>query len=1092
MAAELTFRLFGPLEVADASGRVLDLGVRKQRALTAMLAAEPGRVVSLDRLVEELWSGEPPAGATRTLQAYVAHLRRVLEPDRAPRTPPRVLLTREPGYLLAVAPGRVDLERFAAGAAEGRQALARGAHREAVGALDRTLALWRGEPLGEFADQEFARPLVARLAELRAVALEDLFEARLAVDEAAVTVPGLESLVAEHPYRERAWRLLVLALYRAGRQADAVGALRRVRERLSGELGLEPGPELRELESAVFAQDPGLGVPPPVAVAPPEPVRPVPGERLVGRDAELEVVERRLAGARRGEGGVLLISGEAGVGKSRLTRSAAGLAAARGFRLAWGRCPDGTCPAFWPWTQILREVTGDAVPLSGGARDGSPPDPGLPDAGAALFELYERVTAALTAGGPLMIVLDDLHWADVSSLRLLSHLADAVTGRPVLVAATLRPEPGARPAALRETLGALARQPHAERIELAPFTAAQVADYLRTRGADAGPERVAALLERTGGNPFYLGEVLRLGDLPDAGGRRVPGGARDVIEQRVARLPEETGALLRAAAVAGREIDAEVVAAVADLPVADVLSALDPAVATGLLVEPPDGPDYVFAHALVQDALYAGLGRARRARLHLRVGHALEPRPDVPPAVLAHHFALAAKVGGAARAAAHAARAARDAADRLACAEAVALLELALAHTPPGDDAARCHLLTELGQARRVVGEPEAAYRALEEAIELAERTGDRPALIAAVAVFGGPALWNWWPYGTVDGRLVAVVEKLLAEPLPDADRALLLGVKGVALVYGPRRREGEDAAAEAVELARRTGDPALRARVLANYLLAAFAPGRNAARLRAAEEMLELPGLQRGAEMVARVSLMACLLRAGDLARWDRELARCERLLEVGRPELEGMVRIAQTARATLDGRWAEAEDLLGRHTVMRFGSALWGREFRTLVTLFAIRRGQGRGAELLDDLVATAEDPAQSPLRPVAVLAAVEAGRPGLARELIGRWGHEVADDWVGDFLVPVWGLVAARLGTPDPAALYERLAPHADLLVVGGMGSACLGSAHQVLAELAHRLGDSVRAHAHARAALDVHRRLGLAYWVERSELLIKELA
>ncbi|MGI5168827.1 BTAD domain-containing putative transcriptional regulator [Spirillospora sp. CA-253888] len=1086
MAAELTFRLFGPLEVADASGRVLDLGVRKQRALTAMLATEPGRVVSLDRLVEELWSGEPPAGATRTLQAYIAHLRKVLEPDRAPRTPPRVLLTREPGYLLAVPPGRVDLERFAAGAAEGRQALARGAHREAVGALDRALALWRGEPLGEFAEQGFARPVVARLAELRAVALEDLAEARLAVEGAGAAVPGLEALVAEHPYRERAWRLLVLALYRAGRQADAVGALRRVRERLSGELGLEPGPELRELEGSVFAQDPALDAPRPVAVAPPEPVRPVPGERLVGRDAELELVERRLAGARRGEGGVLLVSGEAGVGKSRLVRSAAELAAARGFRVAWGRCTDGTCPGFWPWAQVLREATGDAAPLSGGALD-----PGA-DAGAALFELHERVAAALTADGPLVVVLDDLHWADASSLRLLSFVADAVAGRPVLVAATLRPEPGAHPAALRETLGALARQPHAERIELAPFTAAQVADYLRTRGAEAGPERVAELLERTGGNPFYLGEVLRLGDRSDAGGRRVPGGARDVIEQRVARLPEETGALLRAAAVAGREIDAEVVAAVTDRPVEEVLSALDPAVATGLLVEPPDGPDYAFAHALVQDALYEGLGRAKRARLHLRVGHAMEAVPGVPPAVLAHHFALAAKVGGAARAARHAARAAREAADRLACAEAVELLRLALAHTPPGDDAARCRLLTELGRALRVVGEPEAAYRALEEAMDLAERTGDRPALIAAVAVFGGPALWNWWPYGTVDGRLVAVVEKLLAEDPPDADRALLLGVKGVALVYGPRRREGEDAAAEAVELARRTGDPALRARVLANYLLAAFAPGRNAARLRAAEEMLELPGLPRGAEMVARVSLMACLLRAGDLARWDRELARCERLLEVGRPELEGMVRIAQTARATLDGRWAEAEELLGRHTVMRFGSALWGREFRTMVTTFAIRRGQGRGAELVDGLVATAEEAAQSPLRPVAVLAAAEAGRPELARELIGRWGHEVADDWVGDFLAPVWGLVAARLGTPDPAALYERLAPHADLLVVAGMGSACLGSTHQVLAGLAHRLGDVARAHEHARAALDVHRRLGLAHWAEQSERLLKELA
>ncbi|WP_207401230.1 AfsR/SARP family transcriptional regulator, partial [Actinomadura roseirufa] len=139
----LAVRLFGPLEVVDGAGRVLDPGTRKQRTLLAMLALEPGRVVSLDRLIDELWAGEPPAGATRTLQAYIAHLRRVLEPDRPPRTPPELLLTRDPGYLLAVAPGRVDLWRFTAGADEGRRALARGAHAEALEALDRALGEWR-------------------------------------------------------------------------------------------------------------------------------------------------------------------------------------------------------------------------------------------------------------------------------------------------------------------------------------------------------------------------------------------------------------------------------------------------------------------------------------------------------------------------------------------------------------------------------------------------------------------------------------------------------------------------------------------------------------------------------------------------------------------------------------------------------------------------------------------------------------------------------------------------------------------------------------------------------------------------------------
>jgi DNA-binding SARP family transcriptional activator/type II secretory pathway predicted ATPase ExeA len=572
--AGLTFRLFGSLEVADGSGRVLDLGTRKQRALTAMLALEPGRVVSLDRLIDELWAGEPPAQATRTLQAYIAHLRKVLEPDRPPRTPPTVLLTRDPGYRLDVPPGRVDLWRFTAGADEGREALARGAHAEAVEILDRALGLWRGEPLAEFADQEFARPVTARFAELRMAALEDRFDARLALGEAASLVPELEALVEDGPYRERAWSLLVLALYRAGRQADALAALRRVRTRLADDLGLRPGPALQELERAVFDQAPELASPP-RETPPPVPATPD-GDGLIARSAQLALIERRFAAARRGEGGTVLVGGEAGIGKTRLVRAAADLAAARGSRVAWGRCMDGTAPAFWPWTQILGEDL-----FSGAAADpGQDPD-------AALFGLYRQVMDALTRdAAPLTIVLEDLHWADASSLRLLSFVADEAVRHRLLILVTTRPEPGDHPEALRDTLAALART--AERVDLPPFTADDMASYLRAKNVEEKPGLVEALLDRTGGNPFYLGEILRLPD----GEETVPSGVRDLIERRAARLPEETRALLRVAAVAGRDVGIDLLETVTGTTAEQVMAALEPAVATGLLVEPPAGADY--------------------------------------------------------------------------------------------------------------------------------------------------------------------------------------------------------------------------------------------------------------------------------------------------------------------------------------------------------------------------------------------------------------------------------------------------------------------------------------------------------------------
>ncbi|WP_433247085.1 BTAD domain-containing putative transcriptional regulator [Streptosporangium sp. CA-135522] len=1161
MSAGLSFRLFGSLEVADAAGRLLDPGTRKQRAVLTMLALEPGRVVSLDRLIDELWAGEPPSGATRTLQAYISHLRRVLEPERRPRTPPQILLTREPGYLLAVAPGQIDLARFTAGVEEGRRALARGEHDRTRRALERALELWRGEPLGEFADQEFAQPVVARLRELRDAAVEDRLQARLALGEAGACVPDLESLTEAHPYRERAWGLLVLALYRAGRQAEALAALRRIRARLADDLGIEPGPELRRLEQAVFEQAPELEVPaaPPyggggaaepgtvasdglrqLAPAPvsgpaapgsaevepggagPAGIGPaglgaagaaspasagigpagaggaaqVAGQRLIAREAQLRLVGERLAEARRGRGGVLLVTGEAGIGKSRLAQAAADEALSRGFQVAWGRCLDGMATAFWPWRQVLRERGGSAADLLTEVRPAPVQDPD-----AALLELYERVVAALTGGGPLLVVVEDLHWADASSLRLLAFAAGELARHPVVVMATLRPEPGAHPRQLRDTLGALAGQPTTERVRLDPFGPAEVASYLRLRHVPEEPGLVGALLERTGGNPFYLGEVLRLRD--SEGGRpvhdgrgglpaEVPAGARDVIERRAARLPEETLQLLRVAAVIGRDVEIDLLETVIGVAAEQVMSLLEPAVATGLLTETPGGFDYRFSHALVRDALLGGLGRLERARLHLRAGQALEGMPGAEPVRLARHFAAAAKVGGAADAVRHACQAARLAGAQLAYAEAVELWELALGCLPPGEKADRCAVLTELGQARRTVGDAAGAHRDMDEAIELAVRAGDRQALIAAVTVFGGLAVWHWRSYGVVDHEMVAVLEDLLAGPLDDAQRAVLLGTLGLELYYGPRRAEGERHAIEAVEIARRLGDHELLTRALNNYLLVSWVAGRNAERLRAAEEMLAIPELPRAAELVARVFRMACLLRSGDLAEWDRDLARCQRLLdEVRRPELEPMVRIAETSRRTLEGRWAEVESLITRFGEMKFGSTVWGPEFRHLVMAFTCKRGQGRVPEILDELVAAAEDRSLVPLRPVAVLAALEGGRPDLARELVARWGTEIREDWVADFLTPVWGLVAARLGVPDPEELYGRLLPYADQLIVCGTGTAGWGSTHMVLAELAARLGRTSQAREHARAAVETHRRLGFTYLAEQSLELLSQL-
>jgi DNA-binding SARP family transcriptional activator len=245
---DLTFRLLGPLEVDGAEVR---LGPRKQQAILAMLLLQPGRVLPLDRLIAQLWGDHPPAGAVNTVQAYVSHLRRGLEAGGARR----ILVTRDPGYLLDIEPGLLDATRFTARAEAGHRLLAAGDPAAAAAELDAALAEWRGAPLAEFAAEPFAGPAVTQLENTHAEAVQDRAEARLALGDAGWCVTELARLTGEMPYRERLWELYAAALYRSGRPADALAAIREVRTLLDDELGISPGPRIGDLEQAIRRHD---------------------------------------------------------------------------------------------------------------------------------------------------------------------------------------------------------------------------------------------------------------------------------------------------------------------------------------------------------------------------------------------------------------------------------------------------------------------------------------------------------------------------------------------------------------------------------------------------------------------------------------------------------------------------------------------------------------------------------------------------------------------------------------------------------------------------------------------------------------------
>lgn len=306
---EIEFRLLGPVE-AIRNGETLALGGARQRTLLALLLLEPGAPVAPDRLADELWHGRPPPGAATTIRSYVSRLRSVLGPG----TP---IATVAAGYSLGVSPELVDAKRFERLVKEGHEALSRGSVRRAADRLRSALALWRGRPFSGAGNPGALALEAERLAELRLLALEERIEAELALGSGVELVVELEALVREHPYRERLWRHLMLALYRAGRQADALAAYRQAREILNRELGLEPTEELRRLEQAILLHE----VP---ERQPPEERRSLPASvtSFVGRATELAELESLLAEKR-----LVTLTGVGGVGKTRLALEAAARAA---------------------------------------------------------------------------------------------------------------------------------------------------------------------------------------------------------------------------------------------------------------------------------------------------------------------------------------------------------------------------------------------------------------------------------------------------------------------------------------------------------------------------------------------------------------------------------------------------------------------------------------------------------------------------------------------------------------------------------------------------------------------------------------------
>ncbi len=688
--SRLRVSLLGEL-TASYDGAVLDLGGRRQRAVLAVLVLARGEVVPAERLADAVWGDHAPGNAAGGLQSYVSHLRRSLQPGAPARSRSAVVVREGPGYAVRLPADAVDAWRLEAVLNEAEQAT------DSAGAatlLREALDLWRGPALADYADEPWAKAEIARLGELRSVARERLLAARLDLGEAAVVAAELEALVAEQPLREERWRLLALGLYRAHRQADALAALRRARQTLADELGVDPGPALRELEAQVLAQSPELDPARPRRPDPPAATqqRPV-QDGLVDRDRELAALRSMLDGLAGGEPGLLLVEGPAGIGKTRLLAEARRLAAERSVRVLSARGSQlESAFAFGVVRQLFEPELGAPArreELLRGAAAGAAGVFDLGDGGAEGFAVLHGLywlALNLAADRPLVLAVDDAQWADGASLRFLAYLTRRLAAVPVLVLATLRT---GEQSDHEDLVAELTLEPEAVVVRPAPLSAEATAALVERRlGVRPAPLFLAACDRTTAGNPFLVCQLVRAlaegGIRPDAShaDQVVAIGSRAVSSRvmlRLRRLPADVVNVARAGAVLGDGAALPTVAALAGVSEARTAEALA-VLARAEIVR--DEQPLAFVHPLVRDAVYQALPAAERELCHERAAAVLRTARMSDEQVAAQ--VLLAPSRGDESVVTLLRTAARGAADRGASESAVTYLRRALAESPVG------------------------------------------------------------------------------------------------------------------------------------------------------------------------------------------------------------------------------------------------------------------------------------------------------------------------------------------------------------------------------------------------------------------------
>ncbi|NYE36008.1 DNA-binding SARP family transcriptional activator/type II secretory pathway predicted ATPase ExeA [Nocardioides cavernae] len=1049
----LEVRAFGSVR-ATLDGTPVDLGGPRQRAVLGMLVATGGRTVSTDRFLEELWSGEPPPSATGALQAYVSRLRSALEPARERRRPASVLVSNPPGYALARPVEQVDTWRFS-------DLVRRAAGLDdqlAVDLLDEALGLWTDDPFAEYLDQEWAATEATRLREQRAEAVELRATALLRLGRGGQVIPALEEHVRAHPLREQPVALLARAYYQSGRQAEALAVLASLRERLVDELGVDPGPELRQLESDVLRQADHLAAPvrpepSPATHRPPAPTAPrssSEGPLLIGREDELA----RLATAAeqvRHRAGVVWVEGDAGFGKSAVVsrfadQSVGSWSAVRGHCSEVAGAPTGHA-----WLEVL-----DGLDV---------PRPGRSDA----FALADAVRLALQErGARTLLLLEDVHRADDETLQVLWHLLEA-TEAPVLVVATFRSHEVGRD--LAAALALTTERTH-DRIVLGGLDPRAAREVLAHHVDAALPDAVwRRLVERSAGNPLFLRQLAQLvGSEGIASVDTVPVAIRDLLLRRIERLPQASVDALSRASVLGRDIDFDLVLAFeqewGDADEDALANHLDAGLVAGLL-DSPRPAELRFTHALIRDTFYGRLPPLRRTRLHRAALAAYrKERPDRTEEI-AHHAA--------------------ESLDRRTAAEAVPLLLAAAERN--GYAGAVPHLRTALRALELAGADPRDSFGVRLELVRALARDGNSTAAVAErrLAVeeatahgtvldvarawqWQSPMMWTRRASDRADGSTIAELRGLLTE-VGDRDPALRIELLNALVIEADPWNIDVvvDAAAEATALAAELGDPELECRALNAAYFGVLAADHPDLLGRIGSRLLEVAGAAdlHGYAAVAHMHLHSAAIAEADLGTAGAHIEAAVRAGTSGQlPELLLLSSIFEATTLLLQSDLDGAREGFERICEVITASGDPNGFYIWLWSRFAIDFAGGDTSALHEHAVRMTEMmPWHS--RDLVVVTLLDAGDRDGARAAWSPTPMQHDATWLFD--VAVRAHIVHELDDVEQArVVYDAMLPWSGQLTRSLNGALSMGPVDHYLGLLALTLGDRALADHHLERA------------------------